>query len=687
MQQLGTKNKIYIALNDVSAVIIVSFWFLAHKDRHVSICIHGFKTMILRNNICALQDNSSGKMASCGGAGKMQFENDDHTSALLEEMKYLYDNNLLTDVTLRVEQLEFCCHRNMLAATSPYFKAMFTTRLTESKMDSINLYEVDAWSVKQVIEYAYTGKLEITKHNAQNLLAAASLFQISPIHTACAKFMETQLDAHNCIGIQMFAHVHSCEELRLKAMEYVEKNFYDVCHTEEFLSLTADRLAEIVASDELNVECEEVVFEAILRWVRHSEAERHKYLGDLLPNVRLCLLNMKYINDNIRQNHLVKRCPKCLRLLRNLEEFEKNPDHYKGEHRFNISLRSGMIKPEHCLLFIGGVDQNRPSINCYNPLTRETFFMADFPEMENRSGYYSVEDPACVVTEDNLIFVAGGNYLYRDNWGETPSDEESIEEFEEEDVVRKDFYQYDNDHNMWVHRAPMLFPKSNFTLAYADQKIYCFGGLTVNQHPTEIIECYDIIKNRWNYVGMMPTTLVDLTSVTHNGKIYILGGRTGVGAHNVVMRYDPKKAEWTPMAGMPTPRFKFGACVVGDEIYVAGGQIYSHSSHTITREALKSVEIYNMEENQWRQGPELNEDMYNCGLALINNNLYACGTTEYQRSPFRIYRYNTVCRLDMVKNRWDQIESDLCDIHDFSCVAARLHTRKLSQVFRPEVDT
>lgn len=93
------------------------------------------------------------------------------------------------------------------------------------------------------------------------------------------------------------------------------------------------------------------------------------------------------------------------------------------------------------------------------------------------------------------------------------------------------------DHNEWIARSPMLFPKSNFTLTSLKGKIYCFGGLTENKHPTEIIEVYDIERNRWNYQGMLPNTLVDLASVVYKDDIYLLGGRTGVGAHNSLIRY------------------------------------------------------------------------------------------------------------------------------------------------------
>lgn len=430
-----------------------------------------------------------------------------------------------------------------------------------------------------------------------------------------------------------------------------------------------------------------MVWEALLSWVTHSSEIRRQHIGDLLAKVRLPLLPARFVQDVIAPNNLIQRSLTCRGILSDMRDFERNPQSYTGDYDFSISLRSGMIKPEHCILLVGGLSQSRASINCYNPLTRETFLMATFPECEDRSGYYCVEDPAVVVADETNVYAAGGNYIYHENYGDSPSDEDSFDDFDEEESVRKDFFFYDNDHNKWIAKAPMLFPKSNFTLAYEDGKIFSFGGLTLNQHPTEIVECYDVEKNKWSYVGMMPTTLVDLSSVVYGGNIFLLGGRTGVAVHNVVLKYDPRRLEWTPLAGMPTPRFSFGVCIVDNEILVAGGQVYAHATHTIHREALRSVEIYNIDDNQWRTGPDLPAPMFNVGLMQISGGVYCCGTVEQHRSPFRIYRHNMVCRLDITRNEWQKIESDLCDVRNYAAVAVKLHTRRLSQVFRPEVDT
>lgn len=104
-------------------------------------------------------------------------------------------------------------------------------------------------------------------------------------------------------------------------------------------------------------------------------------------------------------------------------------------------------------------------------------------------------------------------------------------------------------------------------------------------------------------------------------------------------------------------------------------------THAINREALKSVEILNVSENQWRSGPDLPVGMFNVGLELINGALYACGTAENNVSDTTQFcRQNIVCRLDLGTLTWQQIDV-LGDIRNYKCIAAKLHTRKLTQVF------
>ena len=331
-------------------------------------------------------------------------------------------------------------------------------------------------------------------------------------------------------------------------------------------------------------------------------------------------------------------------------------------------------------------------MNCYNPSTRETYYISMIqPEQcflshDNDDAYstdgcvYDVEYPACVVTCDNQIYLAGGNASAQYQFADDYSDDSLTEH-----TVMKHLFLYDNDHDTWVRKAPMLFPKSNFALVAVGSKIFCFGGMTYYHHHSEMIECYDCVTNRWTYVGIMPTTLVDLCALNYDEDIFILGGRSGVSVQNTVMKYNVTSTNWTTLATIPTARFKFGSCIIGDEIYVAGGQVYSQTNNTITKHSLRSVEIYNILRNQWRTGPHLPEPMCDVGLMLLNGCIYACGTS--QRSVYNVRQPIIVCCLDLEKQKWTLVESDLCSVQAYVCVTADMYTRKLSQVFRPDVDT
>lgn len=72
---------------------------------------------------------------------------------------------------------------------------------------------------------------------SQTLLPAASLLQLNGVRDACCKFLLSQLDPSNCLGIRGFADTHSCSDLLKSAHKYVLQHFVEVSKTEEFMLL------------------------------------------------------------------------------------------------------------------------------------------------------------------------------------------------------------------------------------------------------------------------------------------------------------------------------------------------------------------------------------------------------------------------------------------------------------------
>lgn len=86
--------------------------------------------------------------------------------------------------------------------------------MAESKQEVVELHDIDAPSLKQLIDFAYTGEIIITEENVQVLLPASSLLQMQSVREACCKFLLRQLHPSNVLGIRSFAG-KNCHLIRL----------------------------------------------------------------------------------------------------------------------------------------------------------------------------------------------------------------------------------------------------------------------------------------------------------------------------------------------------------------------------------------------------------------------------------------------------------------------------------------
>ena len=91
----------------------------------------------------------------------------------------------MCDVVLLVNNNTYPCHRAILAAACPYFQAMFTCRMRESRESQIRLFHeptsTDAF--EHLLMYLYSGKLEYRHNEAQlfSLMHLADQYQLESL--------------------------------------------------------------------------------------------------------------------------------------------------------------------------------------------------------------------------------------------------------------------------------------------------------------------------------------------------------------------------------------------------------------------------------------------------------------------------------------------------------------------------
>lgn len=298
-----------------------------------------------------------------------------HSEQLLQGLQLLRQDHELCDIVLRVGDAKIHAHKVVLASISPYFKAMFTGNMSEKETSEVEFQCIDETALQvcqnllryplgilyllmwccvlfqAIVEYAYTGTVLITQETVESLLPAANLLQVKLVLKECCSFLESQLDAGNCIGISRFAETYGCHDLCLAASKFICENFEEVCQTEDFFELTRAELDEIVSNDCLKVVTEETVFYALESWIKYDVTERQQHLAQLLHCVRLPLLSVKFLTRLYEANHLIRDDHACKHLLNEALKY-----HFMPEHR--LSYQTVLSAQPRCapkvLLAIGG---------------------------------------------------------------------------------------------------------------------------------------------------------------------------------------------------------------------------------------------------------------------------------------------------------------------------------------------
>ena len=111
------------------------------------------------------------------------------------------------------------------------------------------------------------------------------MLQLSDVVYACCKFLADQLHPSNCLGINEFADMHTCEELKSSSNVYIEEHYTAVSQEDEFCQLSCQRLALLLTSEDIHVPSEAEVFKSMMRWIRFDLENRKQYLPFLLSKV------------------------------------------------------------------------------------------------------------------------------------------------------------------------------------------------------------------------------------------------------------------------------------------------------------------------------------------------------------------------------------------------------------------
>ncbi|XP_067894008.1 kelch-like protein 20 isoform X3 [Heterodontus francisci] len=510
---------------------------------------------------------------------RMPFVSDKHPRQTLEVINLLRKHRELCDVVLVVGAKKIYAHRVILSACSPYFRAMFTGELAESRQTEVVIRDIDERAMELLIDFAYTSQITVEEGNVQTLLPAACLLQLAEIQEACCEFLKRQLDPSNCLGIRAFADTHSCRELLRIADKFTQHNFQEVMESEEFMLLPANQLIDIISSDELNVRSEEQVFNAVMAWVKYSIQERRPQLPQVLQHVRLPLLSPKFLVGTVGSDPLIKSDEEC----RDLVDEAKNYLLLPQERPLMQGPRTRPRKPIRCgevLFAVGGWCSGDAisSVERYDPQTNEWRMVASMSKRRCGVG---------VSVLDDLLYAVGGH--------DGSSYLNSVERF-------------DPKENKWARVASMSTRRLGVAVAVLGGFLYAVGG-SDGTSPLNTVERYSPQENRWHTIAPMGTRRKHLGCSVYQDMIYAVGGRDDTTELSSAERFNPRTNQWSPVVAMTSRRSGVGLAVVNGQLMAVGG--FDGTTY------LKTIEVYDPDANTWRLYGGMNYRRLGGGVGVI----------------------------------------------------------------------
>ena len=112
-----------------------------------------------------------------------------------------------------------------------------------------------------------------------------NIYRVS-INTFHQLLLQVRLSPQNVLGIKQFASTVGSLNLVKSSDKFLQKHFKAVSESEEFLGAGFDEVSDLVERDELHVTNEEVVFLAVLRWIKQDQESRCEHLPVLLQKVK-----------------------------------------------------------------------------------------------------------------------------------------------------------------------------------------------------------------------------------------------------------------------------------------------------------------------------------------------------------------------------------------------------------------
>ena len=512
---------------------------------------------------------------------------------LMKRLNIQRKQDYLCDITLvSKDNIEFKAHRNVLSAASPYFDKLLQSNMKENREGIVRFEEISGSVVEDVLEFIYTGTVDVTQENAEELIAAGNYLIIPGLKTASGRFLEREMSNINCISTFYLAEKYECDELITNSGRFIHENIVTVAKLDEFLLLDAKEIERWISSDEITVKEEADVFKITLDWVNHRKSERKSAFEELFGHVRLGFLSHDSLEDVVT-NELVRENSACVKLVMDaamkmatfVDEDHLPQSPRKGQETRVIVARGG----KNCFCYFpeenlwkrlpDGLKDKRVSSNQMIKFRNQLFIFSEYGDTERY-------DPAFNVWSELNLYRGSAKLVVLK--GEIYAVEVNI--YSTKTTIKK----YNVKRCTWETLISSCEGcRENACVVAAGSHLYLFGGnISHTEKYVAKAERFDTVENKWEEIADMHEGRMHAFGVATENKIFVAGGLRDGKKLKTCEIYNISTNEWQLVAKLNVPRCYGSMVCLNGKLYVLGGENNRNQNE-------RSVECFDPANEQW----------------------------------------------------------------------------------------
>ncbi|KAJ8688378.1 hypothetical protein QAD02_024173 [Eretmocerus hayati] len=167
-------------------------------------------------------------------------KNDDK---MLTKLYSFAQNGEFTDVILKIGNEEIKAHKNVLAARSNVFDAMFKSKMQEEQTGVVKVEDFKPDVIKEMLLYIYTDSVKDIQKVSYELFEAAHFYNLLDLETICKNHMKDSVTCENVTVLSDLADKYSLKDIQTVVRKFMKTNEAQLIKNPDYVAFLLSRLS------------------------------------------------------------------------------------------------------------------------------------------------------------------------------------------------------------------------------------------------------------------------------------------------------------------------------------------------------------------------------------------------------------------------------------------------------------